>query len=62
MLRIWKNRLAPMRLVPRSYFWICWKVSPADFAEFLLAEAKRIAPQTQAVSYMSIDGVTGLGP
>jgi len=35
MLEICSNRLAPMRLVPFSYFCTCWKVRPSASPSFV---------------------------
>ena len=33
-----------MRLEPRSYFWICWNVSPTAVSELFLAHAEKRTP------------------
>ena len=51
-------RLAPTRLVPFSYFWICWKVSPSaspSFSWLMPSMMRRI--RTRLPTYLSI----GLG-
>src|SRR6516164_8939177 len=59
--RMWEiccNRLAPMRLVPFSYFCTCWKVSPRASPSFpwLIASILR-RMRTRPPTYLS----TGLG-
>ena len=49
-----KSCVAPMRLTPRSYFWICWKLSPmaAPSADY---SCQKAAPLAQTISNMNID-------
>ena len=49
------RRLEPMRLEPRSYFWICWKVRPTAVAELLLAHAEKRAALAHPRANMDIN-------
>src|ERR1700752_1293221 len=52
------RRLAPTRLVPFSYFWICWKVRPSaspSFSWLMPSMIRRI--RTRLPTYLS----TGFG-
>src|SRR5689334_18148111 len=52
------NRLAPTRLVPFSYFWICWKVRPSaspSFSWLMPSMMRRM--RTRLPTYLS----TGFG-
>ena len=51
------SRLAPIRLVPFSYFWICWKVMPRLLAELLLAHSEHHATQPNPTSDMNVDRI-----
>jgi len=56
--RMWEiccNRLAPMRLVPFSYFCTCWKVRPSASPSFswLIASIRR-RMRTRRPTYLSI--------
>ena len=43
-----------MRLEPRSYFWICWKVSPTAVAELCLAHPQERAALAHARADMDV--------
>ena len=55
MCAICCNRLAPTRLTPFSYFWICWKVRSRPFGQVGLRHAEHQAahPYTRADIFVS---------
>ena len=54
------NRLAPIRLVPFSYFWICWKVMPKAFTQFFLTHAKHHPPEANTATNVNINRIRRL--
>jgi hypothetical protein len=48
------RRPAPMRLVPFSYFWTCWNVSPSASATSGLAHVKHQSPHSHAAADMLV--------
>ena len=46
-----------MRLMPFSYFWICWNVRPELLAELLLAHAEQHAAKADPAADVHIDGI-----
>src|SRR5580692_4518605 len=58
MCAICCNRLAPTRLMPFSYFWICWKVRPRPWAKAVCdMPSIRRRIRMRAPTYLSV----GLG-